>query len=76
LSFACHSKLDIAAMKTRTLTRRNQDAGVQKILLHMARHGDDWAGKATCFSGPAEFHFDSLEDLFRWLRKRAGRQLK
>jgi len=63
-------------MKTRTPTSRYQNAGVEKVLLQMARRGYDWAGKATCFSGPAEFHFDSLEDLFRWLRKRVGRQLK
>jgi len=37
----------------------------------MARRGDDWAGKATCFNGPAEFHFDNLKDLHNWLKKRA-----
>lgn len=76
LSFACHWPADIAHMKTKTPTRRGQTLAVEKILLQMARCGDDWAGKATSFSGPAEFHFDSLDDLVRWLRKRAGRQLK
>jgi hypothetical protein len=57
-------------MKTKTPTRQNQVVGVEKVLLQMARRGDDWAGKATCFSGPVEFHFDSLKDLFDWLKKR------
>ncbi len=48
-----------------------QTSGVEKVLLQMARRGDDWAGKATSFNGPAEFHFDSLKDLFDWLKKRA-----
>ena len=60
-------------MKTKMPIRRNKIASVEKVLLQMARRGDDWAGKATSFSGPAEFHFDSLRDLFDWLKKRAGK---
>jgi hypothetical protein len=59
-------------MKAERPTRRSQITGVEKILLQMARRGDDWAGKATSFSGPAEFHFDSLKDLFDWLKRRVG----
>ena len=44
----------------------------QKVLLHMARKDNDWAGKATCFSGGEEYVFDNLEDLFAWLRRRWG----
>jgi len=44
----------------------------QKVLLHMARKDNDWAGKATCFSGGEEYVFDNLEDLFAWLRGRWG----
>ncbi len=63
-------------MKSKTSARRIQVANVEKVLLQMARRGDDWAGKATSFSGPAEFHFDSLSDLFEWLNRRAGKQSK
>ncbi len=42
----------------------------QKVLLHMVRKDDDWAGRATCFSGGEEYLFDNLEDLFVWLRRR------
>ncbi|MEW6051727.1 MAG: hypothetical protein AB1644_11810 [Candidatus Zixiibacteriota bacterium] len=62
-------------MKTRMPSGRSRFARVEKVLLQMARRGDDWAGKATSFSGPAEFHFDSLKDLFDWLKKRAGQRL-
>ena len=58
-------------MKTGKTTRQSQTQGVEKILLKMARRGNDWAGKATSFSGPAEFHFDNLKDLFDWLKRRA-----
>ena len=44
----------------------------QKVLLHMARKDNDWAGKATCFSGGEEYLFENLEDLFAWLRRRRG----
>lgn len=42
----------------------------------MVRCGDDWAGKATSFSDPVDFHFNSLKELFDWLKKRAKIQLK
>ncbi|MBU1117334.1 MAG: hypothetical protein KKE09_19600 [Bacteroidetes bacterium] len=71
LSFACHSQLDNETMKPSKPTASPQTSGVEKVLLQMARCGNDWAGKATCFSGPTEFHFDSLKDLFDWLKKRA-----
>ena len=55
--------------------RKNTDSArapkVEKVLLQMAPRGGDWAGKATVFDGPAEFHFCCLDDLFDWLKKRA-----
>jgi len=63
-------------MKTRKVNPPLKGSGVEKVLLQMARSGDDWAGKATSFSGPAEYHFDSLKDLFDWLKKRARNRLK
>jgi hypothetical protein len=58
-------------MKTRKLDNVPPASGVEKVLLQMVRRGDDWAGKATIFAGPAEFHFDNLKDLFDWLKRRA-----
>jgi len=58
-------------MKQRTRADRRKVDKIERVLLQMARRGDDWAGKATCFAGPSEFHFDSLAGLFEWLKKRA-----
>jgi hypothetical protein len=57
----------------KTAKRQNPAArsGVERILLQMIRRGDNWAGKATSFTGPAEFHFDTLKDLFAWLKRKA-----
>ena len=39
----------------------------QKILLHMAKVGNDWKGKATCFESQTEFKFSSIDELIRQL---------
>ncbi len=40
-----------------------------KILLHMVKVGDEWAGKVTCFTNGEEYLFNNLEELFAWLRR-------
>ena len=42
----------------------------QKVLLHMAKVGNEWAGKATDFSTEEKYKFKSLKELFSWLRKK------
>jgi hypothetical protein len=39
-----------------------------KVLLHMVRAGEDWAGKATDFNHSREYKFSNLDDLIAWLR--------
>jgi hypothetical protein len=40
----------------------------QKVLLHMAKIGDDWAGNATDFKTEEKYKFKNLKELFSWLR--------
>jgi hypothetical protein len=58
-------------MKNQKKVSSHRVARVEKVLLQMAPNEGDWAGKATVFDGPAEFHFYCLADLFDWLKKRA-----
>lgn len=37
------------------------------MLLHMARQGEDWKGKAISFTHGCECRFTSLADLIAWL---------
>jgi hypothetical protein len=39
----------------------------EKVLLHMARTGEGWAGVAIRFSGEEPYRFASLRLLFEWL---------
>jgi hypothetical protein len=54
-------------MKRNKETRDSGLPRVERVLLQMSRRGNDWAGKATSFAGPAEYHFNSLKDLAAWL---------
>jgi hypothetical protein len=38
-----------------------------KILLHMARVGNEWKGKATCYETQSEYNFSSISELKEWL---------
>ncbi len=42
----------------------------QKVLLHMAKVGNEWAGKATDFNTEEKYKFKSLKELFSWLKKK------
>ena len=42
----------------------------QKVLLHMAKIGDEWAGKATDFKTEEKYKFKNLKELFSWLRRK------
>jgi len=46
------------------------DSKPQKVLLHMARKGGEWAGKATHFEREEQYTFTNLEDLLAWLESR------
>jgi len=65
-------EIDGGQMTDKDETTKTITAKPQKVLLHMAPKDDDWAGKATCFSGGEEYLFENLEDLFAWLRRRRG----
>jgi hypothetical protein len=41
-----------------------------KVLLHMARAGGDWAGKAADISHNQQCQFRSLKELMGWLDQR------
>lgn len=68
MSFTCHSIPEIEDMKPEKRRPPGHPPRVEKVLLQMTQHGNDWAGKATRFSGPTEYHFGSLKDLFEWLK--------
>jgi hypothetical protein len=48
---------------------KSQASRPQRFLLQMVRKGEDWAGRAVCFSWDEEYRFESLEDLREWLNQ-------
>jgi hypothetical protein len=66
-------EINVGQMTDNDKTTKTVTTKPQKVLLHMARKDNDWAGKATCFSGGEEYVFDNLEDLFAWLRRPKGK---
>jgi hypothetical protein len=61
-------------MKTRKGAARTSASKPEKVLLHMARTQDDWAGVAIRFDGEQPFKFHSLSGLFTWLSRLRARK--
>jgi len=51
--------------KTKTSTAQSKPT---KILLHLAKTEDDWAGKAIDFGQNNEYRFLNLTELMNWLK--------
>lgn len=47
----------------------HQSKRPERVLLVLARVGDDFQGRAIRFSNESEYRFSSLEELGRWLRR-------
>jgi hypothetical protein len=56
-------------MKSRKSVARAAESKPEKVLLHMARSGGDWAGVAIRFDGEQPYKFHSLNSLVAWLSK-------
>lgn len=54
-------------MKTKKPSARATESKPEKVLLHMARTEDGWAGMAIRFDGEETYRFRSLSGLFAWL---------
>jgi hypothetical protein len=54
-------------MKAKKRPARSAHSRPEKVLLHMARTEEDWAGVAICFDGQEPHRFRSLKDLSAWL---------
>jgi hypothetical protein len=54
-------------MRTKKPTARATESKPEKVLLHMARTEDGWAGTAIRFDGEESYRFQSLGGLFAWL---------
>jgi hypothetical protein len=54
-------------MKKKNKPSPAADSKPLKVLLHMARQGGDWAGKATHFEREEQYSFGTLQELFDWL---------
>jgi len=54
-------------MKTKKCESRPAESKPEKVLLHMARTDDDWAGVAIRFDGEESYRFRSLSGLVAWL---------
>jgi hypothetical protein len=57
-------------MKSKKNNCPGTESRPQKVLLHMAKLGGEWAGKATDFSTEENFKFKNLQELFDWLKNK------
>jgi hypothetical protein len=54
-------------VKTKKGRAQATESKPEKVLLHMARTDDDWAGVAIRFDGAEPYRFGSLKVLVAWL---------
>jgi hypothetical protein len=66
--------LNLQGVKTNKAGTRPTVSKPEKVLLHMARTGDDWAGVAIRFDGKEPYRFRNLALLVGWLSRLRGRE--